>query len=55
MREPLREIIAGNRTETIHKENGCFFKLDAMRVMFSQGNLAEKKRMSKLGKNETRC
>ncbi|MFZ3383087.1 MAG: class I SAM-dependent methyltransferase family protein [Candidatus Methanoperedens sp.] len=53
MREPHREIIAGNRTETIHKESGCFFKLDAMRVMFSQGNLAEKKRMSKLGKDET--
>jgi tRNA wybutosine-synthesizing protein 2 len=51
-REPHREIIAGNRTETIHKENGCFFKLDAMRIMFSQGNLAEKKRMSKVGKNE---
>ena len=53
MREPDREIIAGNRTETIHKENNCFFKLDAMRVMFSQGNLAEKKRMSKRGKDET--
>lgn len=53
MRQPLREIIAGNGTETIHKESGCLFKLDAMRVMFSQGNLAEKKRMSKLGKNET--
>jgi tRNA wybutosine-synthesizing protein 2 len=53
MREPLREIISGKGTETIHKENGCLFKLDAMRVMFSQGNLAEKKRMSELGKNET--
>ncbi|NJD53446.1 MAG: class I SAM-dependent methyltransferase family protein [Candidatus Methanoperedens sp.] len=53
MREPLREIIAGSCTETIHKENGCFFKLDTMRVMFSQGNLAEKKRMSRLGKDET--
>ena len=53
MREPLREIIAGKGTETIHKENGCIFKLNAMRVMFSQGNLAEKKRMSELGKNET--
>ncbi len=53
MREPDRKIIAGNRTETIHKENNCFFKLDAMQVMFSQGNLAEKKRMSKMGKDET--
>ena len=54
MRQPDREIIAGEKnTETVHKENGCLFKLDAMKVMFSQGNLAEKKRMSKLGKDET--
>jgi tRNA wybutosine-synthesizing protein 2 len=53
MRQPLREIIAGNGTETIHKESGCLFMLDAMRIMFSQGNLAEKKRMSKLGNSET--
>ena len=52
MRQPLREVIAGNGTETIHKENGCLFKLNAMEVMFSQGNLAEKKRMSKLGNDE---
>lgn len=53
MRQPDREIIAGEgTTEIIHKENGCLFKLDAMKVMFSQGNLAEKKRMSKLGKDE---
>ncbi|SNQ58947.1 class I SAM-dependent methyltransferase [Candidatus Methanoperedens nitratireducens] len=53
MRQPDREIIAGSRTETIHKENGCLFKIDAMRLMFSRGNLTEKKRMSKLGKGET--
>lgn len=53
MREPLRDIISGNGTVTIHKENGCLFKLDAKRVMFSKGNLAEKKRIGKLGKNET--
>lgn len=52
MRQPLREVIAGNGTETIHKENGCLFKLNAMEIMFSQGNLAEKKRMSKLGNGE---
>jgi tRNA wybutosine-synthesizing protein 2 len=53
MRQPDREIIAGkDTTETMHKENGCLFKLDAMQVMFSQGNLAEKKRMSELGKDE---
>ena len=54
MRQPDREIIAGKgTTETVHKENHCLFKLDAMQIMFSQGNLAEKKRMSKLGKDET--
>jgi tRNA wybutosine-synthesizing protein 2 len=52
MRQPVREIIAGENTETIHRENGCLFKLDAMRIMFSQGNLVEKKRMSRLGKGE---
>jgi tRNA wybutosine-synthesizing protein 2 len=52
MRQPVREIIAGENTETVHRENGCLFKLDAMRIMFSRGNLAEKKRMSRLGKAE---
>jgi tRNA wybutosine-synthesizing protein 2 len=52
MRQPQREIIAGEKTETIHKENGCLFKLDAMQVMYSQGNLTERKRMSRSGKGE---
>jgi len=52
MRLPIREIIAGDNTETIHRENGCQFKLDAMQIMYSQGNLAERKRMSKLGNGE---
>lgn len=53
MRQPVREIIAGKKTETVHKENGCLFKLDAMRIMYSQGNLAERKRMSSSEKDET--
>ncbi len=52
LRRPVREIIAGDGTETTHRENGCLFRLDAMKIMYSQGNLAEKKRMSRLGKNE---
>ncbi len=52
MRQPEREIIAGEKTETIHRENGCQFKLDTMRIMYSQGNLAERKRMSRHGKGE---
>ncbi|MDP2767553.1 MAG: class I SAM-dependent methyltransferase family protein [Candidatus Methanoperedens sp.] len=53
MRLPEREIIAGEGTETIHRENGCLFKIDALKLMYSQGNLAERKRMSNVGKNET--
>ena len=53
MREPQREVIAGDgETVTLHRENGCLFKIDAMQLMFSKGNLAEKKRMSKLGQGE---
>ena len=52
MRQPMREIIAGDITEMIHRENGCQFKLDAMQIMYSQGNLAERKRMSRIGKGE---
>ncbi len=49
-REPDVETIAGDDTyTTIHKENGCLFKLDASKIMFSQGNLEERKRMSKFG------
>jgi len=52
MRHPAREMIAGERAETIHKENGCLFKLDAMDIMYSRGNLAERHKMSRLGKGE---
>ena len=38
--------------ETIVKENGVQFKLDAMKVMYSVGNLKEKMRMSRLGDGE---
>ena len=48
-REPNVEIIAGDGTETIHRENGCLFKLDTSQIMFSPGNLEERRRMSKLG------
>jgi tRNA wybutosine-synthesizing protein 2 len=51
-REPVRRAIAGSRTQTMHKENGVIFNLDAAQVMFSQGNLKERMRMSQLGKGE---
>ena len=52
LREPVREIIAGESSETVHRENSVLFKLDALRVMFSQGNLRERMRMSNLGSDE---
>jgi tRNA wybutosine-synthesizing protein 2 len=54
-RLPKIKIIAGEKsTETIHKENGCFFSLDVSKIMFSKGNLNERGRLSrKINKNET--
>lgn len=52
LREPVREIIAGETTETVHRENGVLFKLDAQKIMFSMGNLRERIRMSRLGRDE---
>lgn len=54
LRLPEREVIAGDgNTRTMHRENGCVFKIDAAKVMYSKGNLAERKRISELGKGET--
>ncbi len=47
-REPDVEIIVGEGTETIHRENKCSFKLDVSRIMWSKGNTTERKRMSKI-------
>ncbi len=47
-REPEVEVIVGDGTETIHRENKCFFKLDVSRIMWSKGNTTERKRMSKI-------
>lgn len=52
-RTPDREIIVGSCTETVHKENGCLFKMDATKVMFSKGNMAERTLMSAYGDDET--
>ncbi len=48
-RKPVVEVVAGeNQTETLHKENGCYYKLDVARVMFSKGNTYERQRVAKL-------
>ncbi len=45
-RVPEYEIIAGDSTtETIHKELGCYFKIDPLKVTFSAGNHFERKRL----------
>ncbi len=50
-REPQIEILAGNQTETIHKENKCYFKLDVAKVMWSKGNSTERMRIAQLVKD----
>ena len=53
-REPVIKLLYGNDTETIKKENGCLFKLDLKKVMWSKGNNNERIRIAKLVEdNET--
>ncbi len=47
-REPVYRILYGDDTETINKENGCLFKLDLAKVMWSKGNNNERLRIAKL-------
>lgn len=55
-RTPNSEVVfslnESPHTECFHKENGCIFYFDALNLMFSKGNLEEKRRMAKLGKDE---
>jgi len=46
MRIPTMEILYGERTETVHKENGVLFKIDAAQLIFSSGNIDERARIS---------
>jgi tRNA wybutosine-synthesizing protein 2 len=45
-REPKVEILWGEETECVHKENGVKFKLDCAKLMFSSGNIDERIRMA---------
>ena len=47
-REPVYKILYGEETETVNKENGCLFKLDLSKVMWSKGNNNERLRIAKL-------
>ncbi len=51
LREPRVRYLAGEkRTETVHTESRCKFRLDVTRVMFSKGNLSERARIPGLVK-----
>jgi len=54
-RNPVVEVVFGSsETETIHSENGIRFKLDPQKIMFSSGNMTERRRMGTVAnKNET--
>lgn len=46
-RNPVVEVIFGpSTTETIHIENGVRFKVDPQKIMFSSGNMSERRRMA---------
>ena len=45
---PVYKILYGSETETVNKENGCLFKLDLAKVMWSKGNNNERLRIAKL-------
>jgi tRNA wybutosine-synthesizing protein 2 len=52
-REPLVEVIFGSSmTETIHTENGIRYMLDPQKIMFSSGNMAERKRMARIAHSD---
>jgi tRNA wybutosine-synthesizing protein 2 len=50
LRKPNLTPIAGDsdKSETVQMENGCLFKLDVTKVMFSPGNLHERLRIGKI-------
>ncbi len=47
-REPTARSVWGEGTVTTHLENGVRYKLDALRIMFSSGNIDERIRMAKI-------
>ncbi|WOF16324.1 SAM-dependent methyltransferase [Methanoplanus sp. FWC-SCC4] len=47
-RIPKSELLYGESKEVCHKEIGCKFWIDPVKVMFSKGNREEKKRMAKI-------
>ncbi|MEJ8542134.1 class I SAM-dependent methyltransferase family protein [Methanothermobacter wolfeii] len=48
MRRPTVRVLAGSGTETLHRENGCLFRIDLSKVMWSRGNINERARIPQL-------
>lgn len=49
LRQPKLSLLYGDEdTVTIHKENGVKYKLDPSKIMFSSGNMDERKRMGEV-------
>ena len=46
LRQPTTTIIYGTETETIQKEYNILFKIDVSKIMWSMGNIDERKRMA---------
>jgi len=47
-RRPRIEVVLGEVTETVHRENGILYMMDVMKVMFSSGNIDERRRMGEM-------
>lgn len=53
-RQPSVAILAGNGTIATHKENNILYRMDVAKIMFSKGNLNERKRIiSQVQEGET--
>lgn len=46
LRKPSVRKLAGDGTKTIHKENGCLYKMDVTKVMFAKGNFTERGKLA---------
>lgn len=52
-RKPCFKLIYGDKTETVHIENGIKYRFDVSKIMFSSGNIDERIRMANVvTKNE---
>jgi tRNA wybutosine-synthesizing protein 2 len=47
-RTPRVELLSGSAGEVCHREHGCSFVLDPLRVMYAMGNLSERHRLAGL-------